>query len=283
MNQISNMEKPTIAFQGEYGAFSEQAALAYFGSESTPVPYENFRDVFESVKKKKTSFGIVPIENSLFGSVHQNFDLLQEYSLFIVGELKLRIRMNLLALPKTQLRNIRHVYSHPQGLGQSDKFLRTLKNITLHPFYDTAGAAKMIAAKQLSTSAAIASIQAAKHYKLNVVRKDIETDHRNFTRFLVLSRSATQPNKKPRTSLIFATKHIPGSLVQCLSVFAERKINLLKIESRPFVGKPWEYLFFVDVAADQRNNNFIAAQKQLKKFISYLKILGSYESGKIIR
>lgn len=283
MNRISKMKKQIITFQGEYGAFSEQAAIEFFGVDSIPTPCENFRDVFESVKRKQSIFGIIPIENSLFGSVHQNFDLLQEYSLHIVGELKLRIRMNLLALPKTKLRDIRHVYSHPQGLGQSDKFLRSLKNITLHPYYDTAGAAKMISKKQLSTSAAIASVQAAKHYELKVIRKNIETDHRNFTRFLVISRDAIQPQKNPRTSLIFATKHIPGSLVDCLSVFAERKINLLKIESRPFVGKPWEYLFFVDVATDQNSSSFVSAMKQLKKFISYFKILGSYEAGKIIR
>ncbi len=277
------MKKLKIAFQGEYGAFSEQAAIAYFGKDCIPVPKENFKDVFEVVAQKRTAFGIIPIENSVFGSVHQNFDLLQEFSLHIVGELKLRIKMNLMVLPGTALNEIRHIYSHPQGLGQSDKFLRTLKNITLHPFYDTAGAAKMISAENRIDSAAIASEQAAEHYQLTILKKNIETDHRNFTRFLVVSTKAIHPTQKAKTSLIFATKHIPGSLVLCLSAFAERSINLLKIESRPFVGKPWEYLFFVDIDSDQKNTKSISALQELKKHTSYLKILGSYETGKVVK
>ena len=277
------MKKLKIAFQGEYGAFSEQAAVAYFGKSCIPIPKENFKDVFEDVEKKRSAFGIIPIENSVFGSVHQNFDLLQEFSLQIIGELKLRIKMNLMALPGTALNDIRNIYSHPQGLGQSDKFLRTLKNVTLHPFYDTAGAAKMIFDERRKDSAAIASEQAASHYHLTILKKSIETDHRNFTRFLVLSKTTIHPTRNAKTSLIFATKHIPGSLVHCLSAFAERGINLLKIESRPFVGKPWEYLFFVDIDARQKNNDCISALKELKKHTSYLKILGSYEVGKVVK
>lgn len=276
------MKKLYVSFQGEPGAFSEQAARAYFGSQCNPVAREEFRDVFEDVRKKK-SFGIIPVENSLFGSVHQNFDLLREYHLYIVGEIKLRIKMNLLSLPGTQLKNIRHVYSHPQGLGQSDKFLRRLKNIQLHPFYDTAGSAKMIAEKQLADSAAIASEQAAIHYGLKILKKSIETDHRNFTRFVVLGTTPVIPKKPGKTSLLFATKNSSGALYQCLGVFALRNINLLKMESRPFVGKPWEYLFFVDVASDVKSKIFIAAIEELKKQTSFLKILGSYEPGRIVR
>jgi len=277
------MKKITASFQGEYGAFSEQAAIAYFQNDCTAVPRENFRDVFDDVRKGRSDFGVIPIENSLFGSVHQNFDLLQEYSLNIVGEIKLRIKMNLMALPTTTLRNIRNVYSHPQALGQSDVYLRTLKNVKLHQFYDTAGAAKMIATKQLTTSAAIASEQAARHYSLKILKKGIETDHRNFTRFIILSKRKSHPAQHAKTSLIFATKHVPGSLVHCLSLFADRKINLLKIESRPFVGKPWEYLFFVDVESDQNDRDFVSAFKELKKMTSSVKILGSYEIGKVVQ
>lgn len=276
-------QRKTIAFQGEYGAFSEQAALAFFGSGCTPVPRENFRDVFQDVLKKKVHAGIVPVENSLFGSVHQNFDLLQEYPLKIVGEVKLRIRMNLMALPGTSIKDVRDIYSHPQALGQSDRYLRTLKNVTLHQFYDTAGAAKMIAEKGKQNTAAIASLQAAEHYHLNVLRKGIETDRQNFTRFIVLSRSAVRPLRHAKTSLIFATKHVPGSLVQCLSLFAERGVNLLKIESRPIVGKPWEYLFFVDVASGQTDPRLASALTAMERLTSSMKILGSYETGKVVR
>ncbi len=277
------MKKLKIAFQGEYGAFSEQAAIAYFGKNCIPIPKEKFKDVFEDVTRKRTAFGIIPIENSVFGSVHQNFDLLQEFPLHIVGELKLRIKMNLMVLPGTTLNDVRHIYSHPQGLGQSDKFLRTLKNVTLHPFYDTAGAAKMIVDEHRVDSAAIASEQAAEHYQLTILKKNIETDHRNFTRFLVLSTKEIHLKRNAKTSLIFATKHVPGSLIHCLSAFAERGINLLKIESRPFIGKPWEYLFFVDIESDQKNSNCNSALRGLKKHSSYLKILGSYEIGKVMK
>lgn len=277
------MKQLKISFQGEFGAFSEQAALAYFGRECKPVPRENFRDVFDDVKRGKCDYGIVPVENSLFGSVHQNFDLLQEYPLHIVGEVKLRIKMNLMALPSAKLNGIRDVYSHPQALGQSDRFLRSLKNAKLHQFYDTAGAAKMVSEGTSSTTAAIASEQAARHYGLKILKKGIETDHRNFTRFVVLSKKETAPKERAKTSLIFATKHIPGSLVQCLSLFSDRKINLMKIESRPYVGKPWEYLFFVDVEADRQDDDFTAAHNQLKKLTSYLKVLGSYDIGKVVK
>jgi prephenate dehydratase len=276
-------QRKEIAFQGEYGAFSEQAALAFFGSGCTPVPRENFRDVFQDVLKKKVHAGIVPVENSLFGSVHQNFDLLQEYPLKIVGEVKLRIRMNLMALPDTSIKDVRDVFSHPQALGQSDRYLRTLKNVTLHQFYDTAGAAKMIAEKGKKNAAAIASLQAAEHYQLKVLKKGIETDRQNFTRFVVLSRTAVRPKRHAKTSLIFATKHAPGSLVQCLSLFADRGVNLLKIESRPIIGKPWEYLFFVDVASGQHDPRLASALRSLKGLTSSMKILGSYEVGKVVR
>jgi prephenate dehydratase len=238
--------------------------------------------VFDDVMKNN-GYGIIPVENSLFGSVHQNFDLLQEFPLFIIGEIKLRIKMNLMALPNVPLKNIRHIYSHPQGLGQSDKFLRTLKNVTLHQFYDTAGAAKMIAEEQRTDSAAIASIQAAKHYGLHILKKGIETDHRNFTRFVIISKKRTQAAGKTKSSLIFATKNIPGSLFRCLSVFADAGINLLKIESRPFVGKPWEYLFFVDIESDPQKEKCRRALEQLKHSTSYFKNLGSYTIGKVVR
>ncbi len=275
--------RKTIAFQGEPGAFSEQAALAYFGQRCIPAPCEQFRDVFQMVKSGRVPFGIVPVENSLFGSVHQNFDLLQEFPLHIVGEVKLRIRMNLMALPGSTLRTITDVYSHPQGLGQSDEFLRSLKNVKVHQFYDTAGAAKMVAEEKDPTRAAIASEQAAKHYGLTLLKKGIETDHRNFTRFIILSKKPVRPDGTAKTSLIFATKHIPGSLVRCLSLFSERGFNLMKIESRPFVGKPWEYLFFVDVDANAASAAFRTAWKGLTALTSYRKVLGSYAAGKVVR
>ncbi len=285
-NQIFNikqMKRSSISFQGEPGAFSEQAAVAFFGTSCRPVPRPNFRDVFTDVAKGTSSAGIIPIENSLFGSVHQNFDLLQEFPLSIIGEVKLRIRMNLITLPGTKLADVRDVFSHPQALGQCDRFLRSLKRTALHQFYDTAGAAKMIAEQQLEYAAAIASAQAARHYGLKILKRGIETDHRNFTRFIVLSKKPVRAGRPAKMSIIFATRHQPGSLVRCLSYFSDRRINLLKIESRPFVGKPWEYLFFADLATDGRSRDFTDALGELRQSASFIKILGSYTIGKVVQ
>jgi prephenate dehydratase len=277
------MKKIKVSFQGEPGAFSEQACLAYFKAQCVPTGREAFRDLFDDVAEGRANYAVVPIENSLFGSVHQNYDLLQQYPLFVVGEIKLRIAMNLLTLPGARLADIRHVYSHPQGLGQSDAFLRTLKHVTLHPFYDTAGAAKMVAEEQKSDSAAIASASAASHYGLKILKSNIETDHRNFTRFLVIARKPIAVKRGMKTSLIFAIRNTPGSLFKTLAVFALRNVNLLKIESRPFVGKPWEYLFFVDIDGNPLETDFSNAVNHLQELTTYFKNLGSYQAGRIVR
>ena len=228
-------------------------------------------------------FGIIPIENSLFGSIIQNYDLLREYNLIIVGEIFLRVKMNLMSLPNVKLSEIRNVYSHPQALGQTDKFLRTLKNIKIHPFYDTAGAAKMIFEEKKIDSAAVASTQAAEHYQLNILKRNIETDDENFTRFVIISKNKIPSVGKSKTSLIFATKHVTGSLQNCLVAFSNRKLNLLKIESRPYVGHPWQYLFFVDIENDRNNFKIDQAIKELKNNTTYLKNIGSYKIGKVIK
>ncbi len=274
--------KINVSYQGEPGAFSEQAAKSYFGRGCKAIARESFRDIFEDVLKKRSAYAMVPIENSLHGSVHQNYDLLWKYNLFIVGEVKLRIKMNLLTLPGTKLNNVRAVYSHPQALGQCEKFLHTLKGVSVNPFYDTAGAAKMIAAERRVDAAAIASSQAASDYGLVILRAGIENDHRNYTRFLVVARKQLRPRNNPKTSLIFATKNIPGALFKCLSVFALRNINLLKIESRPLVGTPWEYLFYVDIEGDAKKSDCLNALKHLQELTSSYKILGSYETGVIV-
>lgn len=247
-----------------------------------PVARETFNDIFEDVVKRRSSFAIVPIENSLHGSVHQNFDLLWKYRVYISGEIKLRIKMNLLALPGVRIKDLRAVYSHPQALGQCEKFLRSLNHVSVNPFYDTAGAAKMIAEKKQQDSAAVASLQAAADYGLNILRTGIESDHRNFTRFLVVGKKQVRPKRNAKTSMIFATKNIPGALFKCLSVFALRNINLLKIESRPIIGAPWEYLFYVDIEGDAREKERVNALNHLQELTSYFKNLGSYEAGKIV-
>ncbi|MDE3058359.1 MAG: prephenate dehydratase [Bacteroidota bacterium] len=276
------MKNFRVSFQGEPGAFSEQAALAYFGTSCAVIARESFFDIFSDVTSHTSDFAVVPIENSLFGSVHQNYDLLQKFNVFIAGEITLRVVMNLLALPGVPLKNIREVYSHPQALGQSEEFLRKLKNVTIHPYYDTAGAAKMIASEHRTDAAAIASARAAKHYHLHMLHTGIETDRQNFTRFLIITRKPAEPKREAKTSIIFATKNIPGSLFHSLAVFALRNINLLKIESRPMVGTPWEYLFYLDIQADARQKECVNALRHLQELTTYFKNLGSYEIGRTI-
>lgn len=266
----------TIAYQGEPGAFSEQAGKVFFGAKAKLVPLPAFKDVFHAVTKRRSSFGIVPIENSVFGSVHQNYDLLLRHKLFIVGEVKLRIQLHLMALPGAALKDIKSVYSHQQALGQCDEFLRKLKHVNIVAYYDTAGSAKMIREEGRRDAAALASAQAAKTYGLNILKRNVESNHRNYTRFIVVSTKPASLPRHAKTSLVFAVKNIPGALFKALAVFALREINLLKIESRPLVGKPWEYLFYLDVEGSPEDERLQQALHHLNELATFVRVLGSY-------
>jgi len=276
------MARTTVAYQGEPGAFSEQAARAMFARSTRLYPCTQFSEVFQHASKRGAHFGIIPIENSLFGSVHENYDHLLRSKLFIVGELKLRIRHQLMALPGTRLKDIKTVFSHPQALGQCERFLRALKGVETKPFYDTAGAAKMVADEKRFDAAAIASEQAAKTYGLKILKRNIEDNHNNFTRFLLLSKKPVTPKVRPKTSLVFSVRDVPGALFKALAVFALREINLHKIESRPLVGRPWEYLFYLDISGRPSDKIVRQAIAHLGEFCTFIRILGSYEAGKTV-
>lgn len=277
------MAKLSVAFQGEKGAFSEQAARGMLGRSVTAVPLKTFDDVFEKVQSRKVGLGIIPIENSLFGSIHQNYDLLRKHNVHIVGEVKLRIVHALLALSGVTIRKVRFVYSHPQALGQCSRFLRSLSNAEPVPVYDTAGAAKLIKEEHRLDSAAIASVEAARVYKMRILKKGIEDDHQNFTRFLLISaRASTSTGLQSKTSIIFTLPNIPGALFRALSVFALRDVDLFKIESRPLVGKPWEYLFYLDFRGGLGDLVCQRAMSHLQEITSYVKILGSYPQGRTL-
>ncbi len=274
--------KVTVAFQGERGAFSEQAGLAFFGDKMKPVPLWTFEEVFKSVKKGNVDFGVIPIENSLHGSIHQNYDLLQKYNVYIVGEVKLRIKHYLLANYGVKLSDVKKIYSHPQALAQCENFLRKLKNVEIIPVYDTAGSAKMIKEKKILDGAAIAGKQASRYYGLKILKSGIENHQKNFTRFLILSRERIIARKNPKTSIIFTTKNVPGALFTALGVFARRQINLLKIESRPIIGQPWHYMFYLDFEGSVEDEICSEAIKELRKITQYYKFLGTYEKGREI-
>jgi prephenate dehydratase len=269
-----------VAFQGEHGAFSEDAAMHFFSGKVNTIPSPSFEDVFQHVQNGKTRFGIIPIENTLVGSIHQNYDLLSLYNLFIIGEIKLRIVHALLARHGARLRDVRSVYSHPQALGQCDRFLRKLKRIQAVAVYDTAGAAKMVKEQSRNDIAAIASVGAAQFYKLQVIRKGIENNHQNFTRFLILAKQKITPQRRAKTSILVSLKNEPGALFRAVSVFALRNIDLYKIESRPLVGKPWEYLFYIDFEGTMSELKSLQAVRHLRETALRVKILGSYTHGK---
>jgi prephenate dehydratase len=266
-----------IAYQGEPGAFSEQAAHKFFGARAILKPLPAFSDVFTDAEHHPEGFGIVPIENSLFGSIHQVYDLLLKHKLFIIGEVKLRIELHLMALPKTKRSSVRTIYSQLQAIGQCENFLGTLKNVKVEAVHDTAAAARFIQERKRNDAAAIASEQAARVHGLHILKRNVESNHRNFTRFISLSRKPIQPSGKVKTSLVFAVKDIPGALFKALAVFAMRDINLLKIESRPIIGKPWEYLFYLDVEGTPHRDPLRQALNHLEEVCTFVRVLGSYQ------
>lgn len=266
---------PVVAFQGEHGAYSEQAAAIHFGPKVETIPCRALRQVFQSVEEGKAQNGIVPAENSLEGSVNDTYDLLLESALKISGEVKMRINHCLLALPDTKLEDLKIVYSHPQALAQCAEFLQRL-HVTTEPAYDTAGSAKMIHERKLREAGAVASERAAEIYGLRILRREIENLPENFTRFFVMGHVDAAPTGRDKTSVVFGTTHTPGSLHKALGELALRRINLMRIESRPVRTVPWQYHFFVDFEGHRSENDCSEALEALAKSTTFLKVLGSY-------
>jgi prephenate dehydratase len=263
-----------VAFQGERGAFSEDAVITFLG-DAEIFPNKYIADVFEAVLGNNVDFGEVPVENSQAGSINDTYDLLLSYPLNIFGEIHLRISHCLMALPGETLAGIKVIYSHPQALAQCEEFLRKLK-AEIVPTYDTAGSAKRIKEAGLKGSAAVASKRAAQIYGLEILAEGIETNPNNYTRFFVISRNKAEPSPKSKTSLVFSTKNLPGALYACLGAFANRDINLTKLESRPSRDKPWEYVFYVDFEGHIDDPVSQEAMTELKQTTNFIKILGSY-------
>jgi arogenate/prephenate dehydratase len=269
-----------IAFQGEAGAFSEAAALT-LDPDCVLLPCPGFEDVFQAVETGKATRGVLPIENSIGGTIHRNYDLLLEHELKIVGDLEIRVVHSLLALPETRLEDVRQVYSHPQALAQCDRFLRELSGVEVVATYDTAGSAKIIKDGGLKKAAAIASERAARVFGLQVLRTGIQDFEDNITRFLVVGRPTPERDSDPaanKTTIVFSVPNDPGALFKALSVFALRGIDLTKLESRPIPGRPWEYLFYADIAIGAQEFACGRALTHLAEFAPTLRTLGSYRS-----
>lgn len=264
-----------IAFRGEPGAYSEQAVFEYFGEGEQPVSCDSFDDIFDAVTSRECDAGIVPIENTLAGSIHQNYDLLMKNNLFVVGEYQLRVRHCLIVNPGVKMGQIRVAYSHPQALRQCADYLRKHK-IKPEEGIDTAGSVRVLKKSGALNMASIASRRAAEIYGMEILEEGIEDNPENYTRFLVIQRAAIIPQGDAKTSLVFALNDSPGALVGALSLIAQRGINLTKIESRPLRGKPWEYLFYVDFDCAAHDERAREALSLLSESTLSLRVLGSY-------
>jgi prephenate dehydratase len=268
-----------IAYQGESGAYSEAAALAFKPSGQV-LPCRTFEGVFAAVGDGTATHGVLPLENSVGGSIHRNYDLLVEHELPIVGEVEVLVEHCLVAAAGVGRGRIRRVFSHPQGLAQCEGFLRGLPDVELVATYDTAGSAKLIRDEGLRDTAAIASARAAAAFGLEILERGIQDYAANVTRFVVIARTAETRADADRTTIVFALPNTPGALFRALSVFALREIDLLKLESRPIRGRPWEYLFHADLHIGRHEPRCGHALVHLAEFARWVRTLGSYPRWK---
>ncbi len=270
--------RPLVAFQGEPGAYSESASLALFGPEARLAPCETFDAVFDSVQAGRCDVGVVPMENSLAGSIHRNYDLLSQHDLHIVAEHVLRVSHCLIAHPGVTLGEIRRVYSHPQALAQCEQSLAALGDVEVIAAHDTAGSVRLVRERGERDAAALASERAAEVYGMAILRHEFEDEKANYTRFVAISREPMTPGPEveAKTSVAFAGINRPGLLFRCLSAFALREIDLTKIESRPLKGAPWQYIFYVDFAGSLQEEVCRRALEHLREMTTFVRVFGSY-------
>jgi 3-deoxy-7-phosphoheptulonate synthase len=276
-------ETEKVGLQGLSGSFSEKAIHQYFGTDTPTQSYETFEQLFAAVNSGEVMYAMVPVENSLTGSIHVNYDLLLEHEeLTIVGELKVRIQHNLVANTGVEIRDIETVFSHPQAAAQCDRFLSSNLSWKVVNMYDTAGSAEHILKNSLVRSAAISSLAAAERLGLTVLEEGIESNPRNFTRFLVVTQkdsAKTLTGTPDKASLVFDTADSPGALYHALECFSQNSINLKKLESRPIAGKPWEYMFYLDVEIPEPSSVLDEALTKLAEQAPYFRELGRYKSA----
>lgn len=276
----------SVAFVGEPGSFSELAAKQYFGSRKKFISCKEFKNVYHSVMSGEAEYCILPIENSLAGSIHENYDLLIKGELFIIGEIYLKVSHFLLANKGVKIKDVEKIYSHPQPLAQCRNYLEKFPDVEQVSFSTTSAAVKLIKEKKMDNCAAIASLQAAIDYKMDILDKKIEDNHNNQTRFIILGKNpakiGNRTKKKIKTSVVFTLKNIPGALFKALSVFALRDIDLFKIESRPVTGKHFEYMFYLDFAGNAHDEAQLNAINHLREITSFERVLGSYACGEVV-
>jgi prephenate dehydratase len=280
------VKREVAAFQGEPGAFSQQAVWRLLGPGTKVLPCPTFRQVFEAVREGRATAAVIPIENTLHGSVHENYDHLLAFDLKIVAENRLRIVHNLIAPPGVKWPEVRTVFSHPVALNQCLKFFAAHPHLARESFYDTAGSVKMLMRDRPPGAAAIASEMAAEIYGARILKRSIEDDRENYTRFFLLRppgyRVRTQMGGAAgpaKTSVVFAVRDTPGALFRALGALALRDLSIAKIESRPIKGRPWEYLFYLDFHGNVAEPRVGRALAHLEELADFVRVLGCYRAA----
>ena len=276
INNLDAQDSKTAAFIGEYGSYSHKASLGYFGEEITPVPMKTFKDIFHAVQTGTCQYGIVPLENSLSGSIHENFDLLQTYDLKIIGEITIRVKHALIAHDGVAKKDIKRILAPPPAFSQCKNYLDHLPGIEQVPVTATSSAVRQVKESSDKTTAAIGSTMAAKIFDMTVIEESIEDNPMNYTRFAIIAKQVKGHRKVSKTSIIFSTGNQPGALFEVMKVFSEYQINLVKLESRPMLGKPWEYMFYADIEADIESPALAPVMEKLETKSENLRILGRY-------
>jgi chorismate mutase/prephenate dehydratase len=279
LRTTKNVQGIEVAFQGQAGAYSQEAAFSFFGPSVPTKSFDTLDDVFDAVQNGLISYGIVPVENSQEGSITRSYDLLLDYEVMVCGEVLHRVSHCLIANKGVRIDTIKRIYSHPQALGQCQGFAKKL-GLEMVPAYDTAGSVKMVKEQKIMDGAAIASARAARIYEMKIIAREIEDNPKNTTRFFILSKRDTPPTGNDKTSIAFLLKHRPGTLYEALGEFARRDINLTKIESRPTKQKPWEYNFYLDFEGHHKDPVIHQTLSKMEDISLFFKILGSYPKAK---
>ncbi|MFA6807695.1 MAG: prephenate dehydratase [Eubacteriales bacterium] len=271
----------TVGFQGVLGSFSEQALHEYFSEEVKTKNLAEFEDVFQSLQNEEIDYGIIPIANSSTGGIAEVYDLLRRYGFFIIGERIIKVDHHLLGVKGARIEDITEVYSHSQGFQQCSEFFREYPDWKLIPYKNTAVSARMISEENNSEKAAVAGKRAAEIYNLEIIKEVINNNPQNFTRFIIISSTMGVTKKSNKISIMVSIPHKPGALHDVLSPFAENKLNMLKIESRPIAEKSWEYFFFIDFEGSLNDNNVVNAIEKIQENCNYFQLLGNYERHEI--
>jgi chorismate mutase / prephenate dehydratase len=279
LSMTRNIQGFEVAFQGEEGAYAQEAAHKFFGRSVRTRPCEALDEVFKLVQQGALPYGIVPVENSQVGSIARSYDLLLESEVTVCGETQIRVSHSLIANKSASLATIKKIYSHPQALDQCQAFLKHL-GVELIPTYNTAAAVKMIKEKHIMDGAAVAGDATAYIYDMKAIAREIEDNRRNTTRFFILGKEDSKSTGDDKTSIVFLLKHEPGTLYRTVGEFSKRNINLTKIESRPTKQTPWEYNFYLDFEGHRQDPVVAEAMAALKDETLFLKVLGSYPRAK---